>query len=306
MKNKMQSHTYRLIRSFLLLAVILSVFISASSVTRADEGGAPSDLASGTARVFDRASLFSEEEAEMLTESIASLRDEMDMDVVIVTTDDADGKTAREYAEDFYIDGNFGTGKEYSGVLYLIDMDNREIYLAHFGQMNRYLTDKRWNAILDDAYEKVADGDFAASARVFLSGVEKYYKAGIPDNQYNYNEETGKISVYRSIRWYEVLLAFAVAAAAAAGSCIAVKNGYSMKKEVRQSNNYLMSYRADCMFQYDESSDHLLSKNVTHIILPRNNGSGSGHSGGSRSSSGGRSTIHTNSGRSVGGGGRKF
>ena len=230
----------------------------------------------------------------------------MDMDVVIVTTDDSDGKTAQEYAEDFYIDGNFGTGKDYSGVIYIIDMDNREIYLAHFGQMNRYLTDKRWNAILDDAYEKVADGDFAASARVFLSDVEKYYQAGIPNNQYNYNEETGKISIYRSIRWYEFLLAFAVAAVAAGSSCYAVINGYSMKKEVRQSNNYLMSYRADCAFQYDESSDHLLNKNVTHIILPRNNGSGRGHSGGGHSSSGGRSTVHTNSGRSVGGGGRKF
>lgn len=263
-----------------------------------------SDLASGKERVFDGAGLFQEKEKEAMEEAIASMREEMNMDVVIVTTADAEGRSAGQYAENFYVDGNFGTGKDYSGVLFLIDMDNRELYIAPVGTMNRFLTDKRWNAILDDAYAGASAGEYGASAEAFLSGVRKYYAAGIPGGQYNYDRDTGKISVYRSIRWYEAAVALAVALFAASVPCISVLHRYSMKKERDRAENYLKAYRADCSFQFSANADHLINKTVTHVIIPRNN-SGGGRSGGGGSSSG-RSTTHSSGGRSFGGGGRKF
>lgn len=256
-------------------------------------------------RVFDQAGLFTAQEAEELEHEIASMRSDMGMDIVLVTTDQAGGKTAKEYAEDFYIAGNFGTGDNYDGALFLIDMDNREIYLAPVGKMNRYLTDKRWNAILDDAYDRISEGDYKACADAFLNGVSRYYKAGIPSGQYNYDEETGKVSVYKSIRWYEALLAFLIAAGSAITPCMTVVSQYSMKKERRQADNYLMAYRADCKFQFASQKDDLINKTVTHIIIPRHQDNGPRNMGGGGSFSG-RSTTHTTSGRSFGGGGRKF
>lgn len=261
--------------------------------------------ASEETRVFDGAGLFTGEQRSAMEETISSMRDEMNMDVVIVTTDDTNGKTVQKYAEDFYVAGAFGNGKEYSGVLFLIDMDNRELYIAPVGVMNRFLTDKRWNAILDEAYEGASNGDYGAGAEAFLEGVRRYYKAGIPSGQYNYDRDTGTISVYRSIRWYEALVAFAVAFFAAIGPCISVKNRYSMKKERNQARNYLKAYRADCAFCFSSNIDNLVNKTVTHVIIPRNN-SGNNGSGGGFSSSGGRSTTHSSGGRSFGGGGRKF
>ncbi len=35
--------------------------------------------------------------------------------------------------------------------------------------MKRFLTDNRWNAILDDAYNQISQGDYAACARTYLS-----------------------------------------------------------------------------------------------------------------------------------------
>lgn len=282
----------------LLLAVSAFLFVPRAY---ASETG---DLADGKTRVFDNAGLFTESERASMEENIASMRKDMNMDVVIVTTDDAEGKTAESYSEDFYINGNFGTGKEYSGVLFLIDMDNRELYLTPVGTMNRFLTDKRWNSILDDAYEGASNGDYAASAQSFLDGVRRYYAAGIPGGQYNYDRDTGKISIYRSIRWYEAVIALAVALAAAIGPCAAVMSQYAMKKERRQAGNYLKAYRADCSFRFSANTDNMINKTVTHVIIPKNN-SGGGHSGGG-SSSAGRSTTHSSGGRSFGGGGRKF
>lgn len=309
---KIMQQIHKMCRGVFMLS-ILAAFSAAVPVQAAENTGSTvflsllpaagidknRDLASENSRVFDQAGLFTQKEKSSMEEEISSMREEMDMDVVVVTTDDTSGKSAQEAAEDFYIEGNFGTGKEYSGVLFLIDMDNRELYIAPVGEMNRYLTDYRWNEILDRAYDEVSAGDYAAGAEAFLSSVREYYAAGIPNGQYTVVEKK------LSIRWYEVLLALAVAAGAAAGPCISVKNRYSMKKELRQSQNCLMAYRADCSFRFADSSDNLINKTVTHVIIPRNNGGGGGPKSGGGSSAG-RSTVHNNSGRSFGGGGRKF
>jgi uncharacterized protein len=287
---------------FLPVVLLLLTFLSGGMKAYA-ESGSPEGV-SGEKRVYDEAGLFSREETEALESQIQALRKEMNMDVVITTTDRAGGKTAGEYAEDFYIRGAFGVGKDYSGVLFLIDMDNREIYILPVGKMNRFLTDKRWNSILDAAYEEVSGQNYVACAGSFLDGVAKYYKAGIPGGQYNYDKETGKISVYRSIRWYEAALAALIGLIAAAAACGGVTSRYSMKKERGGARNSLMAYRANCQFRYSDQYDHLVNKNVTFMIIPRNQGNGG--NGGGGFSSGGRSTTHTSSGHTMGGGGRKF
>lgn len=294
----------RRLRLFILMAAvfILSLFFESEAVWA---GSGVSASSSEETRVFDGAGLFSAQEIENFESQIQALRNEMNMDVVLVTASSAEGKSAQEYAEDFYINGGYGTGKEYSGVLFLIDMDNRELYILPVGVMNRFLTDKRWNAILDDAYDGASNGDYNASVESFLNGVEQYYKAGIPGGQFNYDKETGNISVYRSIRWYEAAFAFFVALFAAGISVNAVKAQYSMKKERGRAANSLLAYRADCQFMCTEQEDMLINKAVTFVMIPRNPGGGRGGGGGDFSS-GGRSTTHSSSGRTMGGGGRKF
>lgn len=255
-------------------------------------------------RVFDDAGLLSQEEKSAFEDRISSMRDEMNMDVVVVTTEDTGGKSAKEYAEAYYIDHNYGVGSDYRGVLFLIDMDNREIYLLPVGKMNRFLTDNRWNAILDASYEAVSKQDYAGSVDDFLDGVIKYYHAGIPGGQYNYDKDTGIIRIYRSIRLYEALFALGTALLIAGLSCMGVVHSYSMKKERSRGNSYLKAYRGESQFAYYNQTDHLLHKTVTHMIIPRNNNNQGGGGGGL--SSGGRSTTHSSSGRTMGGGGRKF
>lgn len=287
----------------LLFAAVLFLMAGVCMVSAA-YGSENSVLADGKTRVFDKAGLFSEAEKSSMEEEIASMRKDMNMDVVIVTTDDAAGKSAEKYCEDFYINGKFGTGKDYSGVIFLIDMDNRELFIAPVGTMNRFLTDKRWNEILDNAYQGASNGDYAASAEAFLVGVRQYYTAGIPGGQYNYDRDTGKISIYRSITWLEALVALAVALLAAIGPCIGVMNRYAMKKERRQAGNYLKAYRTDCSFRFSANTDNLVNKTVTHIVIPKNDSGG--RTGGGGGSSSGCSTTHSSGGRSFGGGGRKF
>lgn len=287
MKNRWKHVWWMLILTLLTLMIPVSAWAS---------------KADGSQRVFDGAGLLTDADIATFEEQIAGLRDTMKMDVVLVTTDATDGKTSQRYADDFYDEGGFGARSDYSGVLLLIDMDNREIYISTSGVMIRFLTDRRVEQMLDRAYSYASDRDYAAVMHQFLADTLTYYQQGIPGGQYNYDTETGKISVNRSIRWYEALLALAVAVFCGAGACLNVKREYAMKQERRNAANFNLAYRVNAQFAFRNQNDILVNSFVTQRILPRNTGGGSGGSGGA-----GRSSTHTSSaGRSHGGGGRKF
>ena len=104
--------------------------------------------------------------------------------MLMLTTDDTNGKTTQEYADDFF-DAIAENG---DGVALLIDMQNREICISTGGIAIRYLTDARIEDILNDGYEPISDGEYEQCLSVMLKDVLVYYDEGIPSNQYEYEE----------------------------------------------------------------------------------------------------------------------
>lgn len=258
------------------------------------------------ARVYDDAALFTADEAAQLEATIAGLRAEYEQDFVVVTTADAGGKTAQEYADDFYDNGGFGEGKNLDGMLFLIDMDNREIYVSTSGITIRYLTDERIEEILDAAYGEVVDGNYYAAADRALTKAGELIGEGIEKGQYNYDSETGKISRPASYYILRLIRALLIGAAAGGIACLIVVVSYK-SKDKRGARSYVQN------FQAGTQADQFLNQTVTHRMIPKtpppssSGGSRSGSSSSHRSSSPGRSTTHHSSGgRSHGGGGRKF
>lgn len=250
--------------------------------------------------VFDEAGLFSQDEADRLDEEIQSLKAETDMDYVILTIDDADGKNSREYADDYYEATGFGTHDNHSGMLCLIDMDNREIYISTEGDMLRYLTDERIEAILDNAYEEVADGNYAAGAMTVLEDTRAWIEKGIDPNQYNYSSESGDIDPYFQRKGFPVLaLVFGAVAGliAALGTFFSIKGKYQLTS---RTYHYPLSEKSSLHLTVSE--DRLVNQFITHRRIPK-----SPPSSGSGRSSAGRTTTHiSRGGRTHGGGGRKF
>lgn len=254
--------------------------------------------------VYDQADLLTEDEELELQSRAEVMKDTWEMNFVVVTTDNAEGKSSMEYADDFY-DAHFSEASEVDGMLYLLDMDNREIYLSTSGLAIRYLTDDRVESVLDEAFEYVADGDYYGTFQAFFKASENYLYEGIPEEQYNYDVNTGEIDYYEEdledysspmrIDIYEFVFAFFAGLIPAVITVLIVKASYRMKKYKD------LEYDAytDADIQLNEKTDHLVNTFVTHRRIPKNNGNSGG--GGSRSS------VHTSSsGRSHGGGGRSF
>ena len=258
------------------------------------------EVSAETVYVYDHADLLTIEEEEELQSYAEVMNDIWKMNFLVITTDDAEGKSSMEYADDFY-DAQFPEESEIDGVAYLIDMDHREIYLSTSGLAIRYLTDERIDIILDAAFECVADGDYYGTFKAFFDESERFFYEGIPEDQYNYDVNTGEADYYQEpmkLTFGEFLFAFAAALIPAVLTVVFIKAKYQLKFEDFHYNAY-----TDSEVQLSVKSDRLVNKFITHRRIPQNNHS----SGGSRGGGGSRSSVHTSSsGRSHGGGGRSF
>lgn len=246
-------------------------------------------------QLTDQAGLLTESEAEEVEEMIEELEDKTGWDVMAVTADDAEGMSAEYYAEKWFDD--YTTSDD--GVVCLIDMDNREIQYKTFGEAIYYFTDNRWNRIVDEAYEYVSEEDYYGTFEIMLEETSYYYNAGIPSDQYTYDEDTHEVVRYadthRSITVIEALIAIVVALAAGGITVGGIIGSYRLK-----FGGYKYSIEKNGSVQLRKKEDTFVNQFVTHRHIPKSNGSSGG-------SSSGRSTVHTGAGgRSSGGGGRKF
>lgn len=246
-----------------------------------------------TAGVFDDAYLFTEEETDDILVELEELQRETGWAIFAFTTYDAEGYTSMEYAE--YAFDDVTTSMD--GLALLIDMDNREIAFVHFGEANRYYTDDRVDAILDEAYPYVSDGEYAEAMETMIEEASYYYDKGIPEGQYNYDVETGRRDYAKKLTLIEILIT-ALVALGAGGAFFGVTVG----KYRLHWDSYKYDYHKNSTMNLTKRSDRFVNQVVTHRHIERDTSSG----GGGRSG-GGRTSVHRGAGgRSVGGGSRKF
>ena len=272
----------------MMAAILLGVMLATPSAVSATETESIVEN-----YVFDYAGLLSLEELYELETQIADMKEKTDWDIFAVTTDYAEGKSAMAYADDFYDER---TAEDSDGILVLIDMDNREIYVSTCGEAIRYLTDARIERILDDGFYYVSNGEYASCLAAMLSTAEYYFDAGIPQNQYNYDVETGAVSEYRVLTWMEVVPVFFLAVIVGLAIFFGVKKSYSMK-----GGRYEYPYMKYGKLDLTTHQDQFLRTHTTHHRIQTSSSSSGGHSSGGRSS-----THRSSSGRSHGGGGRRF
>ena len=241
--------------------------------------------------VFDEAGLLTDEQVLELDDEANRLSDKYAMDIVITTTNDADGKSSMEYADEYFDYGGFGQGVDFDGILFLLDMDNREAYISTSGSGIRYLTDERIERVLDRVFDSgLSNGDYFGAISGFIDATQNYLELGIPSNQYNQPEESkdNKLTIF------DMLIGLVGATTTGGIFYCITKSRYKLRNP---GNPF--SYRNNSIVNIVNTNDELVDTFVTHRIIPKPSNT--------NSSSSGRSSTHTSSsGRSHGGGGRKF
>ena len=98
-------------------------------------------------RVFDLADLLTDDEEAELQSRIDGLVEQYNQDIGIVTVQDSSVTSTQEFADKFYEDSGMGIGDNRTGVLFCIDMYNRETYLTTTGDMIDIIDIRRTDGI---------------------------------------------------------------------------------------------------------------------------------------------------------------
>lgn len=234
--------------------------------------------------VYDGADLLTDSEESRLAETLMTYCDRYEADIAIVTTRDAGGLTAQEYADAYAESLEMAMEKEgYPGILFLIDMDNREIYIATQGRAIDWYDEGRIDRILDDCYDSIIEGEYEATCSAFLQGVRDYM--GL---------EAGRSA--RMDIW-DVLIRLVIALAAGGIITFAMVHQRGGRKTTSAA-----TYLNAAQSHLDVQQDRFINRTVTRRHIPKPE-----HHGGGPSGRGGGGGFHVSGGGGAhGGGGRKF
>ena len=242
-------------------------------------------------KVYDFAELLTLSEEEKLYHQVEQFMDSANLDLAIVTISENNKLNAREYADDFYDYNGFGTDSEHSGVLFLVDMDTREIYMSTTGKAISLYSDYRIDMTLDAISQEFSNQNYYQGITKFVTILKNYDTIGLPSNKDSKYAIGDDGEVYREFPWLIVLgVPFAITA-------IVIGVMIHKNKLVRAATSSREYLDKDSL-KINTISDRLIFTNT--VAVPRSTGS-------SGSSSGGGSSRHSgSSGRSHGGGGHRF
>ena len=195
----------------------------------------------------------------------------MNMDLVVLTIDDAEGKTSAAYADDYYDYNGYGIGSDKSGALILIDMDNRQIYISTTGEMINRLSDSDIESVIDSGYSRLKSGDYYGCLTKCVKSLE----------------DKGRGNYISVMEW---VISAAIAIGCGLLACLFVVRSYKMK-----INKDTYPYRENSTLNLETNEDAFVNTVVTTRRIETNTGGG-----------GGGSTHVGSSGTSHGGGGRGF
>ena len=252
------------VRFFLLLALLAVCFLVSSGFTAGQ-------------KVYDQAGLLTDTQKTALQAECLRIAQAKSVDVILLTVSDAKGKTSMAVADDFYDQNAFGYDAPHgTGILMLIDMDNRQAWISTSGSAITYFTDARIQLVLDSVFKYLPNQDYNGSFRAFLGDVEYYMGRPVQSGE-------GTPAPW----WTSTVIQLAAAVLAGIFTVIAL---------IARAGGVMTAGNRDYMtgVRVNATTDQFLRKIVTARVIPRNTGGG------------GSSTHMSGGGFSHGGGGRGF
>lgn len=232
-------------------------------------------------KVYDFANLLTDSEEKDIYYQVQDFIMEHDMDLAVVTIDSNNKGSQIEYADDFYDYNDFGIGSSRDGVLFLIDMQYRQIYMSTTGDAIQMYSDYRIDQIMNAIYQYMTDTDYFNGISNFIDELSYHANVGYPEM-----DEASQLSVGQCLKYGAIISAIATFII-----MLVLVNKNKLVRPATTAREYLDK---ESVVVHNYGDIFIGSNTVKHKIEH------------SSSSSGGSSTHSSSSGSSHGGGGHGF
>ena len=230
------------------------------------------------------------EEVNVIQERVENVVQDFNLDIVMVITADTQGKSSRDFADDYYDHNGFGVGEDYSGLLMLVNMEGREVWISTTGRAIDIYTDGRIAAMNDSVASFLTQERYYEACADYVNIAADYAARGVPEGQYRIETPASNTYMNRvsnlAKSWLVALVCLIIAVIATITASLSNKGSVTINSQTYEENG---------SFELCSSNDDYIRESTTRIIIPS-----------SSSSSIGSSTHRGSSGRTHGGGGRKF
>lgn len=262
----------------------------------------PVSAASNLPMVVDNAGLLTNDEILLLEEKAMGLRAEYETDIVILTVESLEYKTAQNYADDYFDESGYGYGNLESGVLLLISMEERDWYISTSGEMIYALTDYGIQQLGESILWYLSEGEYFDAFETYLNEMPYYLDAlaeGTPIDGYAdfsgdfYHEKNGETVYYEQDTSPNFVVSLLIGIITATVTVLIMRGSMNTKRTQHSASGYLKAGS----FRLKRRQDLFLYSNVSKVRRQQNNTSGGG---------GGSSVHRSSGGHRHGGGGGKF
>ncbi|ADU74878.1 MAG TPA: TPM domain-containing protein [Hungateiclostridium thermocellum] len=249
-------------------------------------------FAESSKNVKDYLNYLTAEEIASLQSDIDSIKKSYKLDVVIVITDNTQGKSSRDFADDFYDYNGYGIGTRKSGLLMLVNMQNREIWISTCGDAIDIFTDNRISIMEDNVIRHLSNNDYYSACKTFIRDVKNYAYDGVPYGQYRSQSDTNITYADKVSRRIKSVSIYITALVISLGATLILS--LSSKGKITINSG---TYEEPGSFVLTETRDDYIRESTTRTRISESSGSRGGNV----------SSTHTgSSGRTHGGGGKKF
>ena len=138
-------------------------------------------------KVYDFADLLSDSEEEELYNTIQNFIEKTNYDLAVVTINENNKYSPTEYADDFYDYNNFGFNITRDGLLILIDMSSRDIWISTTGNALKMYDDSRCDSVYRYGASSATIGNYKESFSKMIEKLTEYYNSGFPESNENLN-----------------------------------------------------------------------------------------------------------------------
>lgn len=281
-----------------LYAVMLALFLCVGSfmpVSAAGETDVPDEIAGietgELPRLVDQADLLTDEEEAELLGTLDEVSERQKVDVVVITANSLEGRTAQEAADDLYDYCGYGFGEERDGLLFLISMEERDWWISTRGYAITAFTDAGIDFLAEQMLTDLSDGYYASAFTTYAQWCDDYItqaKTGVPYDTDNLPELPFSALGAALIAFG---IAFIISLIATGIMRLKLKSVFSQSR----SDDYIK----EGSFKLSKKEDLFLYKTVSRRLKPKDDPPKS-------TSSSGSTTHRSSSGATHGGRGGKF
>lgn len=253
-------------------------------------------------RVVDEADLLNPAEQSILLHQLDEISQRQQVDIVVVTVNSLGGRSAMEYADDFYDQNDYGFGTNHDGILLLVSMAQRDWWISTTGYGITAFTDAGLEYISDRVVPKLSDGQYAEAFSIFAEKCDQFItqaRTGEPYDVGNIPKDPFRIGLWLAIS--------VVIGLFAAGCVLWYLKGQLITVHAQSGARYYTKSIAPNLTVNKEIYLHSTMSSHPRPKFEESRSSGSfGRSGGFGGFSGGSVTHRSSSGRFHGGRGGKF